>query len=309
MAAPPTGPLPLMVLAVFVDGLGLGRPDTEDNPVLDSKLEVLPWLLAGAVPLDATLKVPGLPQSATGQATLFTGVNAAAVAGRHVQGFPGPSLRRLLGRGTFYSRVTSAGGKAAFLNTYSRAYLRMMAAGHMRASCSTLAAVSAGLPLRDAASLRRGDGVHHDLTGDALCAQGEDVPRLDARGAAETALRVAARHDLTVLEYFLTDQAGHSGDRGRARDVLRRLDAFLAAVLDGLGLGGGRQAAYAGGPPGVSPVRLVLFSDHGNIEDMSCDTHTLNPVPLVVWPPHEAARSCTDLTGVAGLLEALAAPG
>lgn len=297
-----------MLIAVFVDGLGLAPSSNPSNPIPRCGLEVLPWLLESAVPLDTTMGVDGLPQSATGQTALYTGANAAAFAGRHYQGFPGPTLRRLLVRGTFLTRISAGGGKVAFLNTYSRAYLRMLAGGQLRASCSTLAAVAAGLPLRDALNLRRGDGVHHDLTGDALRAQGEDVPLHTPRSAAGVALNVSAANNLTLLEYFITDPAGHSGDPEQAAAVLRRLDQFLAALLDGLGSVARGQAD--GGPDGPRPTpRLVLFSDHGNIEDMSCRTHTSNPVPLAVWPAHDVARSCSSVTDLAGLLVTLAARG
>lgn len=298
-----------MVLAVFVDGLGLAQPGAADNPTCAPGLEAIPWLLRMATPLDATMGVAGLPQSATGQAALLTGRNAAEIAGRHCQGFPGPTLRRMLVGDTVYTRVLAAGGTAAFLNTYSRAYLRHLSAGHLTASCSTLAAVAAGLPLRDARCLRRGDGIHHDLTGDALRAQGEDVPRLTPRVAAEIALKIGAANHLTLLEYFLTDPAGHSGDLDRAWAALKPLDEFLQEVLWGLGHGARSNAAGARcGCAREGMPRLVLFSDHGNIEVMSCKTHTLSPVPLAVWPPHDAAHRCTSVMDVAGLLVSLAVP-
>ncbi len=46
--------------------------------------------------VDATLGVDGLPQSGTGQTTLFTGVNAAQALGRHVPAFPGPRLKAII---------------------------------------------------------------------------------------------------------------------------------------------------------------------------------------------------------------------
>ena len=77
---------------LFVDGIGLREPAL-DNPV---NAEVCPtlWRLLErhAKPIDACLGVEGLPQSGTGQATMFTGVNCAAAMGRHCEGFPGPAL-------------------------------------------------------------------------------------------------------------------------------------------------------------------------------------------------------------------------
>jgi len=293
-----------MVLAIFVDGLGLGAADLAANPAMDGSLLVLPGILSGSRPLDATLGVPGLPQSATGQASLFAGVNAARELGRHFQGFPSPALRRLLIRGTFYSRLLAAGGSVAFLNAFGSRSIRRLVSGPPRVSCSTLAAISAGVPLRDARDVRLGRGLYHDISGERLRAQGDDVPLLSPEEGAQVALRVAGDHDLTLFEYFLTDHAGHSGDREAALNALRPLDRFMGSILEEMR----RPVPLDAG----DALYLVMFSDHGNVEDMTCSTHTANPVPLFVAPsggrgvPPGKPGSCGSLTSVAGLLVALA---
>ena len=99
------------VIMVFLDGVGLGRDDPATNPLARPDtvpgLERLtlhrlvardfPWIgeSCGGVAVDATLGIPGLPQSATGQAALLTSVNASALLGRHQNGFPGVRLRQL----------------------------------------------------------------------------------------------------------------------------------------------------------------------------------------------------------------------
>jgi hypothetical protein len=288
-----------MVLAIFVDGFGLGPLSAPANPLRQREWHVLGDLLERAIALDACLDTPGLPQSATGQVTLFTGFNAARHAGRHLPGLPGPSMRQLLGQGTFYDEVLRRGGTATFLNAFSQRYLARMshgpAHGRLPVSATTLAAVRAGLPLRDAGHARRGEAIYHDLTGEMQAQQGEDVPVLDPEEAAGVALNVARRYDLTLFEYFLTDRAGHSQDPAQALDALDRLDRFLAELAPAFA----RQGS------------LVVFSDHGNIEDLSIPQHTYNPVPLAVWSADQvganaAARQCTWLGDVAGLLVKLA---
>jgi 2,3-bisphosphoglycerate-independent phosphoglycerate mutase len=83
------------VLLLFVDGLGLGRPDPETNPLVRARLGRL-RLVHGApasdpaatlVSTDACLGVPGLPQSATGQTSILAGLNAPAAVGRHINGY------------------------------------------------------------------------------------------------------------------------------------------------------------------------------------------------------------------------------
>ena len=84
------------LLLVFADGVGLA-PASLENPFASEPTPALRALLGGPLTrerlgggdelalaaLDACLGVPGLPQSGTGQTTLFTGVNAQAALGRH----------------------------------------------------------------------------------------------------------------------------------------------------------------------------------------------------------------------------------
>ncbi|HMK39180.1 MAG TPA: metalloenzyme, partial [Bacteroidota bacterium] len=87
------------VLMLFLDGVGIGVKDPHVNPLFAARMTALRALFGGelpslgrrrisrgpatVLPLDATLGVPGLPQSGTGQASLFTGINGAALAGKH----------------------------------------------------------------------------------------------------------------------------------------------------------------------------------------------------------------------------------
>ncbi len=99
---------PRRVLFFFVDGLGLGADDPATNPVARARTPAFERLLGGRrlcgpervqtdaatmVPADATLGMPGLPQSATGQTALLTGINAAAEIGRHLTAYPNLHLR------------------------------------------------------------------------------------------------------------------------------------------------------------------------------------------------------------------------
>jgi bisphosphoglycerate-independent phosphoglycerate mutase (AlkP superfamily) len=80
-----------------------------------------------------------------------------------------------------------------------------------------------------------------------------------------------------LFEYFLTDLAGHRGTREQrfeqARVVEELVDAALAAV-------------------DLSRDRVVVVSDHGNLEEAEHDRHTLNPVPLLAWG--RGARQLVD---------------
>ena len=97
----------MSVLLVFIDGLGIGEDNSQINPCANNAFTVLknvkgdiqpkPLPYGGImVPLEATLGIEGFPQSATGQTTLLTGVNASEVLGYHKQGFPNKILRVIL---------------------------------------------------------------------------------------------------------------------------------------------------------------------------------------------------------------------
>ncbi|HEV2149752.1 MAG TPA: hypothetical protein VGR37_20295, partial [Longimicrobiaceae bacterium] len=95
MAIPATDPsAPGRVLLVFLDGVGIGADDPSVNAFAAARLPRLRALLGGRLPVrehldgggivaegavlvaaDATLGVPGRPQSGTGQTALLTGVN------------------------------------------------------------------------------------------------------------------------------------------------------------------------------------------------------------------------------------------
>ena len=71
----------MKMIFIFIDGFGIGKEDASVNPLANPELPNINYILnkAGAIPTDACLDVPGLPQSATGQTTIFTGQNASKV--------------------------------------------------------------------------------------------------------------------------------------------------------------------------------------------------------------------------------------
>ena len=120
------------LLLLFVDGVGLDQAGPA-NPLSVSPSPAFNRLLGGPLTseqvqaspelvlttLDATLGVEGLPQSATGQTTLFTGINAAKKLGRHVTAFPGPELREIIREHSVFRRVHEAGLDTTFANAYT----------------------------------------------------------------------------------------------------------------------------------------------------------------------------------------------
>lgn len=260
------------ILLMLVDGLGLGEPDAGRNPLavartrwfrcFRNQIAVTDGCLV--VPTDASLGVPGLPQSATGQTALLTGLNTPLLAGRHIQGFCTPTLTSLLTEHSLFRTFSLQGGRVACANAFPTSVLQR----HRFPSVTTVAARTAGIRLRDLEDLARGQALHHDFTNHLLKIRGHSVPPLSAEGAAQRLAEITAAHDLTYYEYIQTDLAGHAQDMDRAVTLLEGLDLFVSRLVEHLDL---------------SRHLLVLVSDHGNVEDLGTAGHTWNRVPTMVW--------------------------
>ena len=291
---------------MFVDGVGLAAPGA-DNPFHALPTPALRALLGGDLTLesvgrgagsarlaalDATLGTPGLPQSATGQTALFTGVNAPELMGRHVTGLPGPQLREVLARGNLLSTAVARGLRVTFANAYTESFVAALARGEARVSVTSCCALHAGLRIRTEADLEAGRAVTWDIRGDLFETRaGVSVEVVEPRLAGRRLARLAGEHDLTLYETFLTDLAGHRREGFDPSEAVRRLDGLLSGIVDGL----------------TAETTLVVTSDHGNLEDLSSRRHTRNPVPWLRFGPAAdelaAVKSLLDVTPA--LLEAL----
>ena len=272
------------VLFVFLDGVGLG-PAGATNPLSTARLPAFEHLAGGHAwtanapqrvepnhvfrAIDATLGIEGLPQSGTGQASLFTGVNCAEIVGRHFGPFPHSATHPILARENIFRKVQQVNGAAlpAFANAYPPRFFEHVRKHH-RWTVTTRCCVEADVPVRGVEALRDGQALTADLTGAGWAPLDHDIPRISEAEAGHRLLALARAHPFTLYEYFLTDKAGHRRlDRSPA-DVLHALDAFFQALLDT-----------------IRPEEelLLITSDHGNIEDTSRKTHTRHPVPLIAY--------------------------
>jgi 2,3-bisphosphoglycerate-independent phosphoglycerate mutase len=338
--------IPLLLL--FLDGVGIGLPDPEVNPFLQAHLPRLRRLLGGHLPtlgdvrtgvvagegvkarvhpLDATLGVEGLPQSGTGQISLLAGVNAAALFGRHFGPWPPTALRALLAESNLLLRARQRGARVGFANAYPAGWPGSLPT--RRHAAPPLAALSAGVLVRDVEDLVRGQAVASEIENEGWrrYTGREDLPRITPAEAGRTLARIAGGADLTLFAHYTTDAAGHRGGMQGGRAALERVDAFLGGIVDET-----LDAVGGAGGGGRGGLHLVVASDHGNVEDVR-GGHTRNPVlglevrippcvgpqggsgrdaPPGVEPPATPPRSdwilegVTDLTGVApALLQAL----
>lgn len=284
-------PRPRHVLLIMVDGLGIPA-DGFDNSVYRQCPTLRELMQRHAAALDATLGVAGLPQSATGQTALFTGVNAAELLGRHVQGFPTAELRRVIERENIFRKLLDHGRTCTFANAYARAPEHALPKS-LR-SVTTVAAFAAFGRPRDRQDMLAGRAVYHDLTRTYLHEHDrtDDSPLISEAEAAAHLLHVLRTVDFCLFEFFLTDHVGHRGtDRDRHR-VLASLDAFLDGLLNQLD---------------PDHELLLLVSDHGNIEAPGTRHHTMNPVPFCAWGSGAAAalRGMDSITQVTPRILAL----
>jgi len=271
------------VLLFFIDGLGIGTRGAH-NPfdglsaatplaIFQNESPQLPFdgLLAAT---DATLGVAGRPQSASGQTTILTGINAAAALGSHKQGFPNQALLDIIREHSIFLQLKRNGvDSITFANTYSKQFFQRRPRW---ISATTAAVEAAGVRFNVVEDLRAGRAVFHDFTNALLIERGEVVKPRTPEEAGEILAGIVAAHRFTLYEYFITDKLGHAQDYDGARRVITLLARFIRSLLTKIDL---------------QTTTVILTSDHGNIEDLSARNHTLNPVPTIVWGRNREAAS------------------
>ena len=268
---------------LFLDGVGIGRMDGEVNPFFAAGLPELNKLFDGkvphlsqrtirskeasVVPLNATLGVAGLPQSGTGQATLFTGVNAAKLIGKHFGPYPYSTLRPVVSEKNIFRTLSGVGRSVYYANAYPQRYFDHLSEHRNRITVMPMAWMASGFRLNDHGVLRDGKALSADLTGEGWVNRGfGEVPVITARKAGHRLVSILEHHDFVLYDYYFTDHAGHSQSMHRAIEILNMLDEFVGGIVEAMD---------------QKHMLLLITSDHGNMEDLSIKTHTRNPVPLV----------------------------
>ena len=281
----------MKMIFVFIDGFGIGDEAPERNPFYKANTPALDFLMQeyGYFKTDTTLGVDGLPQSATGQTAIYTGVNAPKALGRHWSARPTQTLGDIIMRDNLFMQLNKRGYKTTFANVYTKEYLEQMEKkprGIFKPSVTTLLCLSAGIPFRLIGDYEQGKGVFHDITGKILRERGYDVPLTTPEEAGRNLYRVSRDFDFTLFEFFISDIAGHSMDMDKAVSVLELFDKMLAALLEQMDL---------------ESEMLWIVSDHGNIEDITIPTHTFNPVPVIAAGkmPEGCSVRISSLTDIA----------
>jgi hypothetical protein len=259
---------------LFVDGVGIGAPGNPVEelftPFLDGNTfctKIVPFEGKEALilPLDACLGLEGLPQSATGQTTIMTGINASAKLGYHLIAFPNQELLPLIREHSLMKRLHEAGIPATAANLYSHSFFQERKNRHRNMfPVSSLSIEAAGIPFRFIEDYQRGEAVFADITNEMLIERGYQVEKISPREAASRILRIFEKNDFVFFEYFLTDTYGHAHDEEKIRSVVSVLNDFLQGIWEG----------------SAGELDILVTSDHGNAEDNSIGDHTRNPVPF-----------------------------
>lgn len=279
-----------MIFYIFIDGIGFGENDPDKNPfskyaqgiflplggktldtVENPKLKNLVYIRT-----DASMGIKGLPQSATGQTSLWTGINACQVLNRHMSGFPTFTLKRIIAKYSIIRVLEERGFRADLLNCYTPGFTDHVKKNPRQVSASTLIQMAADKPLKGMDDLRLGKGLYMDISRDFLRTFGKeyidkDDPVLEIQDPYQTGKQIVPAfkdHTLCIYEYFITDKVGHKMNWEGAEKCISDLEGFLAGVLDAMD---------------PENDQLILTSDHGNLEDLTVDVHTLNPVPTILY--------------------------
>jgi hypothetical protein len=282
------------LLFIFLDGVGLGEDNPEINPFAHTLMPNLEELLGGhkmiakdqlpgkgsdcylvnterasLLAMDACLGIHGLPQSATGQASLFMGVNVPGLLGYHEGPKPTPPIVELINHGTLLTQLQQHDRAVSFLNAFPPRYFESIKSDYRIPGVIALSANQAGIHLKTMADLFEGNAISADFTGEGWRDHlgYANTPVITNIQAGERLSILADRSYLTIFEYWLTDIAGHHQDMQSARTLLETLDAVMGSLVNAWEDENGL---------------IMVTSDHGNLEDLSTRHHTRNDVPLLL---------------------------
>jgi len=282
------------MIFIFVDGVGIGKPD-EHNPFYFTKCDYLPFYegsltLPDGTPIkkiDALLGVEGIPQSASGQTSLFTGENIPKITGQHKDSYPTRTMREIIIEKNILSRLKQENLNAVFINAYpahgdlfTEEHIKLYPSGEFhfsqefpaafkrRISATSCMMLAAHQKPFDESDIREERSIFQDYSNRWLIEKGMNIPEFSPEKAAEILFHASQRHDFILYEFFQTDLYGHRAPFEQQVQLVHGLNLLIKHLLSLMN---------------PQTDTFLLTSDHGNIEDSQVRSHTLNPVPLITW--------------------------
>jgi 2,3-bisphosphoglycerate-independent phosphoglycerate mutase len=291
-------------LMIFIDGVGIGKEDAVNNPFFRYGFKTFRELFGGIpseenhtlikdgrylFPVDACLGIPGLPQSGTGQASIFCGINAAEYVGKHFGPYPYSTLIPVIKEKNIFIELINRDKKVTFVNAYPSVFFDYIRSGKTRLSVTSLSCRLSGMRLNNATDVRRGNALTAEITNERWNKKlGYDLKIIRPETAARRLIRIAGRNDFTLYEYFLTDHIGHGRYEESTEATLQTLDRFLYTVISAL----------------PNNMDLFICSDHGNVEDLSIKSHTINPA-LAISAGKNANQFYKKVKDLAGIKQVI----
>ena len=266
------------VLMIFIDGVGIGKKDYQHNPFFKYGFKSFEQIFGEIpslenkklnkngcclFPIDANLGVDGLPQSGTGQVSIFCGMNAPKFVGKHFGPFPYSTTIPIIESSNIFKDYIETHKKAFFANAYPQVFFDYLNSGKTRLNVTALSAKSSGLKLNDVNDVIDGRALTAEITNERWNKNlNYRLDVISPESAAERLINIALKNDFTLYEFFLTDHLGHGRIQDEFNQIYYNLDIFLFTLLNKI-----RN----------SDLSLIICSDHGNFEDFSVKTHTNNP--------------------------------
>ena len=263
---------------IFVDGVGIGKKDFENNPFFKYGFETFSKIFGQiphlkkqylnkdgiyCFPVDATLGVEGLPQSGTGQVSIFCGINAAQFVGKHFGPFPYSTTIPIIEKENIFRLYKDKNKKVCFANAYPKIFFDYINSGKTRLSVTSISCRKSGVKLNTVDEVIAGNALTAEITNERWNRKLKyNLDIITPETAAKRLLKIASEYDFTLYEFFLTDHLGHGRIADEFDQIYNNLDKFLYSILTEMD---------------KDELTLIICSDHGNIEDLSVKTHTFNP--------------------------------
>ena len=262
---------------IFLDGVGIGKVDYQFNPFFKFGFNTFTRIFGQIpslenrllrnnntflFPADATLGVEGFPQSGTGQTSIYCGINAPKFVGKHFGPYPYSTLIPVLKEKSIFRYFIDKDKNVSFANAYPKLFFDYIKSGRSRLGVTSLSCILNNIRLNTSTDLRKGKALTAEIINDRWNSKlGYKLKIIKPQTAARRLLRIAQKNSFTLYEYYLTDYLGHGRYNGDIEPVIKILDDFLYTIITELD----------------KNTALLICSDHGNIEDLSIKTHTLNP--------------------------------
>ena len=282
----------------FIDGLGIGK-NNSDNPVSDifsSSLDNIPlaeitepvYFSRGViVPVDAVQEVAGIPQSATGQTSLYTGVNAQKILGHHLTAIPNLKLINIIKERSLLKILKESDISVTSANMYSEEFFKKRSAVKKNMfPVSTLSIKAADINFRMIDDYKNYKALFADITNRLINQRGYDIDLITPAEGADRLKFILDDYDAVFYEYFMTDIYGHKRNIDDMKLRKNELNIFLETLLEKTDRN----------------TSVIIISDHGNAEDFSTGNHTMNKVPFIFFSNDskmiKKASECIKLTDI-----------